>query len=82
MKEPKVKLAVSLSPDIVARLRAVVTEGSSRSVSAYVEHAVRAQLIAEAEFDSMVADMLAASGGPPTDDERAEAARLLGIDAA
>jgi len=26
--------------------------------------------------------MLAASGGPPTDDERAEAARLLGIESA
>jgi hypothetical protein len=82
MKEPKVKLAVSLSPNVVDQLRAVVADGGSRSVSAYVEHAVRAQLTAEAEFDSMVADMLAASGGPATDAERAEAARLLGIDAA
>lgn len=82
MKEPKVKLAVSLSRDVVEQLRAVVADGGSRSVSAYVEHAVRAQFAAETEFDTMVADMLAASGGPVTDDERTEAARLLGTDAA
>lgn len=82
MKQPKVKVAVSLSPGVVAQLRAAVADGRARSVSAYVEHAVRGQFAAEAEFDTVVEEMLAASGGPPTDRERAEAARLLGGTAA
>lgn len=82
MKEPKVKIAVSLSPDLVDRLRAAVAAGRVRSVSAYVEHAIRSQFAAETESDDVIEEMLAASGGPPTTEERAEAARLLGIDAA
>jgi Arc/MetJ-type ribon-helix-helix transcriptional regulator len=78
MKEPKVKVAVSLSPELVARMRSEVGSGRAASVSAFVEHAVRSQLAAEAEFDDIVEEMLAASGGAPTEAERAEAARLLG----
>jgi Arc/MetJ-type ribon-helix-helix transcriptional regulator len=79
---PKVKVAVSLSQDLVERLRAAVAEGRSRSVSAYVEHAVRAQFASEVEFDALVAEMLTATGGPPTEEERAAAAQVLGSDAA
>lgn len=82
MKPPKVKVAVSLSRDVVERLRAAVVDGRARSVSAYVEHAVRGQLAAETEFDAIVEEMLIASGGPPTNAERAEAAALLGGTAA
>ena len=82
MNEPKVKVAVSLSADLVQQLRAAVADGRTRSVSAFVEHAVRAQFAAEVEFDAMLADMLAATGGAPSDEERAAAARLLGTDAA
>jgi Arc/MetJ-type ribon-helix-helix transcriptional regulator len=82
MTQPKVKVAVSLSADLVEQLRAAVTSGKARSVSAFVEHAVRAQFAAEIEFDAMLADMLAVTGGAPTDEERAAAARLLGTDAA
>lgn len=82
IKQPKVKVAVSLSPDLVEQLRAAVSGGRARSVSAYVEHALRAQFAAEVEFDAVVDEMLAATGGPPTAEERAAAARLLGSDAA
>jgi Arc/MetJ-type ribon-helix-helix transcriptional regulator len=82
MKEPKVKIAVSLSPDLVERMRAEVDGGRAASVSAFVEHAVRSQLAAELEFDDIVEEMLAASGGAPTEAERTEAARLLGTSAA
>ncbi|MGH3874229.1 MAG: hypothetical protein ACRDSR_22465 [Pseudonocardiaceae bacterium] len=47
-----------------------------------MEHAVRCQFAAEADFDTMVEEMLAASGGSPTDEERAEARRLLGAESA
>lgn len=46
MQTPKAKVAVSMSADLVAALRAAVADGRARSVSAYVEHAVRAQLAA------------------------------------
>jgi Arc/MetJ-type ribon-helix-helix transcriptional regulator len=82
MKQPKTKVAVSLSPDLVEKMRDAVADGRARSVSAYVEHAVRAQFAAEVEFDTMIDEMLAATGGPPTDTERAEAAQTLGSDAA
>ena len=35
---------------------------------------------AEATWDAAAAEVLAASGGPPTDEERAEARRALGLD--
>ncbi len=82
MTAPKVKVAVSLSPELVQRMRDTVQAGRARSVSALVEHAVRAQFAAEVEFDAMLDEMLTASGGPVTEDERAAAARILGIDAA
>jgi Arc/MetJ-type ribon-helix-helix transcriptional regulator len=82
MKQPKTKVAVSLSADLVEKLRAAAADGRARSVSAYVEHAVRAQFAAEVEFDTMIDEMLAATGGPATDAERAEAAQLLRTDTA
>lgn len=78
MTTTKVKLAVSLDADVAAQLRAAAADGRARSVSAYVQHAVRAQFAAEADFDLIVEEMLAATGGEVTDQERAEAARLLG----
>jgi hypothetical protein len=73
----KVKVAVTVAPEVHEQVRAAVAAGRARSVSAYVEHAVAAQLAAEADFDTMITEMLAASGGDPTDDERAKARQLL-----
>ena len=79
---PKVKLAITLRADVVRKVRDAVAEGRARSVSAYIEHAVVSQLAAEADFDSLIAEMLAASGGPPTKQERAAARKLLSGSAA
>jgi hypothetical protein len=51
MPAPKVKLAVSMSPALLRRVKEVVGRKAAKSVSAYVEHAVAAQLAAEAHFD-------------------------------
>jgi Arc/MetJ-type ribon-helix-helix transcriptional regulator len=73
----KAKIAVSLDPHVLARLRAAVAEGRAGSVSAFVERAVAGQLAAEADFDEIIAEMLEATGGPPTEDEWSAARRLL-----
>lgn len=77
MTPPKVKVAVSLSARLVERVRQHVAEGGARNVSAFVEHALSCQLAAETDFDSIVEEMLDATGGPPSATERAEARRLL-----
>lgn len=82
MDRPKAKVAITLDADVLDRVRANVERGAARSVSAYIEHAVRGQLAAEAEFDGLIDEMLAASGGPLTAKERAAARRLLSGSAA
>lgn len=77
MEGRKVKVAITLRPDVVADVRRRVGGGQARSVSAFIERAVVAQLAAEADFDSMIDEMLAATGGPATAEERATARRLL-----
>lgn len=77
MNSRKVKLAVSMSPSLVEKMKAVVLRGRVRSVSAYVEHAVAAQLAAEADFDRLIEQALAETGGPPTRAERMRARKTL-----
>jgi hypothetical protein len=77
MHSPKVKLGVSISPALLEQVKTAVAQERARSVSAYVEHAVAAQLAAEADFDLMLAQALAQTGGPPTPKERARARKLL-----
>lgn len=82
MAPPKVKIAITLRPELVERIRAAVADGRARSVSAYVEHAVDGQLAAEADFDALLDEMLTATGGPPTKAERSTARRRLSGSAA
>lgn len=77
MPAPKVKLAISMSPALLRRVKRLVSGGHSKSVSAYVEHAVAAQLAAEANFDGLLEQALGETGGPPSAAERARARRLL-----
>ena len=77
MTRPKVKLAISMSPAVLDKVKAIVSRKRSRSVSAYVEHAVAAQLAAEADFDLLVAQRLDETGGPATRIERERARKLL-----
>lgn len=77
MQAPKVKLAVSMSPELLEKVKEAVAQKRARSVSAYVQHAVAAQLAAEADFDLLIAEGLDETGGPPTRAELARARKLL-----
>jgi hypothetical protein len=80
--ERKAKIAITLRPDVLEQVRVRVSAGQASSVSAFIEHAVLGQLAAEADFDEVINEMLAATGGPPTKAERAAARRLLSGSAA
>ena len=73
----KAKIAISMSPALLEKVRAVVASDRAKSVSAYVEHCVAAQLAAEADFDLLVEETLERTGGPATAAERARARKLL-----
>ena len=77
MTQPRAKISITIGQDLLARVRLAVEGGNAASVSAYIEHAVTGQLAAEDDFGAMLAESLAATGGPPTEAELAAAARLL-----
>ena len=77
MTQPKAKIAITIDADVLARVRSEVQAGPLRSVSAYIEHAAVNQLTADDDFETMLAEMLEATGGPLTDEERAAAQRIL-----
>jgi len=72
----KAKIAVSLDRALVAKMRKAVSDGAAPSVSAYVEETIAARLSSE-DFDTMLDEMLAETGGPLTDEERAWVDRIL-----
>ena len=82
MTPPRAKITITIDQELLARVRLAVEAGHARSVSAYLEHAVAGQLAAEDDFEAMLAESLAATGGPLTDEERAAARRILSGEAA
>jgi hypothetical protein len=82
MTATKSRLTVTVDTDIADQVRALVAQGGASNVSAYVEHAVKCQLAADADFDVLLATMLDETGGPLTPDERAAARRVLSGDTA
>lgn len=68
---PKAKIAVTLPADLVEAARSAVQAGRASSVSAYVAGALE-QRVKLDELDALLAEMLAETGGPMTDGERAE----------
>lgn len=82
MTPPRAKISITIEQDLLARVRLAVEAGHATSVSAYVEHAVAGQLAAEDDFEAMLAESLAATGGPLSDEERAAARRILSGEAA
>lgn len=68
---PKAKIAVTLPAELVAAARSAVRAGQSPSVSAYVARAVEERAKLDA-LDVLLAEMLAETGGPMSDAERAE----------
>ena len=77
MTKPKAKIAITIDSDLLDRVKSNVEAGRARSVSAYIEHAVVNEVAADTDFESMLAEIFEATGGPPTDEERAEARRIL-----
>ena len=72
----RVKIAVSLPTELVDGARAAVRAGRATSVSAYVAEALE-QYANTGDLASLVDEMLAATGGPMTDEERAWADQVL-----
>lgn len=73
----KAKIAISLPAELVEQARQAVTQGRATSVSAYVAAALEQR----AKLDDLAAlleEMLAETGGPLTEQEAAEADRVLG----
>jgi len=69
---------VTLPEDQVAAARRAVAEGRAASVSAYV-----AEALARRDADDDLAEMLAeiyAETGPPSDEDRAWARNVLGLE--
>jgi hypothetical protein len=72
----KAKIAITIDDELVRRAKLEVAAGRASSVSAYIEEAVAARAQADA-LDALLDELLAASGGPLTAQERAEADRVL-----
>lgn len=82
MTNPKAKTTITIDADVLDQVRGLVANGAATSISAYIEHAVRGQLAAETEFDAVIEEILAATGGPPTAAEKSAAEALLSDPAA
>jgi Arc/MetJ-type ribon-helix-helix transcriptional regulator len=74
---PRAKIAVSLPAELVEQAHRAVSEGRSASVSAYVAEAMEEKSKLD-DLAALLDEMLAETGGPLTDDERAAADRALG----
>ncbi len=71
------KLAISLPDELAARARQAVDAGEAPSVSAYIAAAIDERVRRES-LSTLLGEMLAESGGPMTESERAAADRLIG----
>ena len=74
------KVTITLDEDELARIRELVEVGAARSVSAFVQAAVSAQLDADALWAQTLDEILEETGGPMTDEEKAWADQVLGLD--
>ena len=72
------KIAITLPEEQVAAARQAVAEGRAASVSAYISQAL-SRRTAEEEMAEMIAEIYAESG-QPTEEDRAWARRLLGVE--
>lgn len=73
----KAKVAVTLPRGLLDAAKAAVAAGRASSVSAYVTAALEEKTKLDA-LDELLDEMLAETGGPLTDDERAEIDRKAG----
>lgn len=73
------KVTITLDETQLARIQALVRAGSAASVSGFVQHAVTVALDDVAGWGAMLAEALAQTGGPLSDEERAWADGVLGV---
>ena len=73
----KVKIAVSLPEELVAAARRAVARGEVASVSGYVAEALELR-VRKDDLRAYLAESLERSGGPPTPEELAWAADIVG----
>ena len=71
------KIAISLPSHAAEHVRREVRAGRASSVSAYIAQAVE-QKAKEDSLETLLAEMLAESGGPVTKDEHEWVDRMLG----
>jgi Arc/MetJ-type ribon-helix-helix transcriptional regulator len=74
----KAKIAITIPRPLLAAARRAVKEGRAESVSAYVTDAIEEKAKLD-DLESMLDEMLAETGGPPTARERRAAERMLGL---
>ncbi len=77
MTKRKTRVTVTIDLDVLDQIKSSIKSGPLRSVSAYVQHAVKNQLMDDDDYETMLAEIFEATGGPPTDEERTEARRIL-----
>lgn len=71
------KVTITLDEAQLDRIRGLVEAGAAASVSGFVQHAVGVALDDVAGWGAVLAEALAASGGPLSDEERAWADGML-----
>jgi Arc/MetJ-type ribon-helix-helix transcriptional regulator len=72
------KVTVTLDVQQVEQVRSLVSTARASSVSGFVQHAVAVALDDVAGWGAMLAEALAATGGPMSADERDWADKALG----
>jgi Arc/MetJ-type ribon-helix-helix transcriptional regulator len=72
------KVTVTLEETQLDQIRSLVQAGNAPSVSGFVQHAVSVALDDVAGWGAMLAEALAQTGGPLSEDERAWADDVLG----
>ena len=73
------KITVTLNVEQVSAIHALVAARSTKSVSAFVQHAVSVSLSDVAGWGALLAEALDQSGGPLTRAERDWADDVLGV---
>ncbi len=73
------KVTVTLDEAQVQRMRALVEAGCASSVSGFVQHAVSVALDDVAGWGALLAESLRETGGALSDEERAWADAILGV---
>jgi Arc/MetJ-type ribon-helix-helix transcriptional regulator len=72
------KVTVTLPVEQLDEIRRLVELGTARSVSGFVQHAVRVSLSDADEWREMLTQGLAETGGPPSDEEQRWVDSILG----